>query len=236
MDTPSDIAAEKSALRARMRLARRAIDPSVRAALSSAAAEQLLALPEIASVAASAEAAAAAMSAAMSTTASTGVVLAYSATAEELDPAPALEVLRARGVQVALPRVVAAPVAPTGGKRHGHGHGLLTLHLVADPATLLAGHIGILEPPKDAPRVEPVGIDAIIVPGVAFDAQGHRLGQGGGYYDRLLPAVRSDCLLIGYAFDEQLVPEIPCETHDMRVDVVITPSQAIRTAGRIERV
>jgi len=232
MDTPSDIAAEKSALRARMRLARRAIDPSVRAALSSAAAERLLALPEIASVAASAEAAEAAMSAA----ASTGVVLAYSATAEELDPAPALEVLRARGVQIALPRVVAAPVAPTGDKRHSHGHGLLTLHLVADHAILLAGHRGILEPPKDAPRVEPVGIDAIIVPGVAFDAQGHRLGQGGGYYDRLLPAVRSDCLLIGYAFDKQIVPKIPCETHDMRVDMVITPSQTIRAAERIKRV
>lgn len=70
--------------------------------------------------------------------------------------------------------------------------------------------------------VEPTWPDVVIVPGVAFTSEGDRLGQGGGWYDRFLRAVRADCLTVGVAFREQLVGELPVEPHDVRVDRVVT--------------
>jgi 5-formyltetrahydrofolate cyclo-ligase len=69
---------------------------------------------------------------------------------------------------------------------------------------------------------DPRSIDVVIVPGLAFTASGERLGQGGGWYDRFLAETREDCTVIGVAFAEQIVDEIPCEPHDRRVDVVVT--------------
>jgi 5-formyltetrahydrofolate cyclo-ligase len=71
-------------------------------------------------------------------------------------------------------------------------------------------------------------IDAVIVPGVAFDPQGRRLGYGGGFYDRLLPRLRDDCLRVGVAYDEQLVDELPVAEHDAHVHAVVTPSRVLR--------
>jgi len=89
------------------------------------------------------------------------------------------------------------------------------------------GTMGILEPqPKlrqdaaRAVRLEPS--DLIILPGVAFDRQGGRLGQGGGYYDRLLKDAPDGVVCIGIAFECQLVEAVPCMPHDMRVDKVVT--------------
>jgi 5-formyltetrahydrofolate cyclo-ligase len=70
--------------------------------------------------------------------------------------------------------------------------------------------------------------DAILLPGIAFDKRGMRLGYGGGYYDRLLPQCRPACVRIGIGFDEQLLAEIPAEDHDEHVDIVVTPSRVIR--------
>ena len=69
---------------------------------------------------------------------------------------------------------------------------------------------------------DPQSIDVVIVPGVAFTADGDRLGQGGGWYDRLLAQVRDDCTSIGVAFDEQLVDDLPTDDHDRPVDIIIT--------------
>lgn len=60
----------------------------------------------------------------------------------------------------------------------------------------------------------PADLDAVAVPLVAFDDEGNRLGYGGGNYDRLLPQLRADALVVGVAFDEQRVPAVPCEPHD----------------------
>ena len=60
------------------------------------------------------------------------------------------------------------------------------------------------------------------MPGLAFTADGRRLGQGGGHFDRFLPRLRPDCLRIGVAFREQLVDDLPTSPHDIAVDVVIT--------------
>ena len=62
----------------------------------------------------------------------------------------------------------------------------------------------------------------MIVPGLAFTRRGDRLGQGGGWYDRVLAGVRDDCVTIGVAFAPQLVDELPVEPHDRPVDLVVT--------------
>lgn len=65
-------------------------------------------------------------------------------------------------------------------------------------------------------------IDVVIVPGVAFTVEGDRLGQGGGWYDRLLADVRPDCVTIGVCFAEQIVETVPTEPHDRRLDHIVT--------------
>lgn len=62
----------------------------------------------------------------------------------------------------------------------------------------------------------------VVVPGLAFTADGRRLGQGGGHYDRFLTGVSPQCLLVGVAFAEQLVMDIPVESHDVVLDAVVS--------------
>ena len=62
----------------------------------------------------------------------------------------------------------------------------------------------------------------MIVPGTAFTPDGHRLGQGGGWYDRFLPRLRPDCLKVGVGFAPQLVDHLPVEPHDVTLDLVVT--------------
>jgi 5-formyltetrahydrofolate cyclo-ligase len=76
--------------------------------------------------------------------------------------------------------------------------------------------------PEDQPPPEPSRIDVVIVPGTAFTPDGHRLGQGGGWYDRFLPQLRCECLKVGVCFEVQLVAELPIEPHDVRLDLVVT--------------
>ncbi|MEM1333555.1 MAG: 5-formyltetrahydrofolate cyclo-ligase [Actinomycetota bacterium] len=64
--------------------------------------------------------------------------------------------------------------------------------------------------------------DVILVPGLAFDRTGARLGQGGGWYDRLLAERAAGCLAVGLAFEEQWVERVPTDLHDQQVDVVVT--------------
>ena len=144
-------------------------------------------------------------------------VLAYAALPAELDPAPAVAALRKRGARIAYPRI--------------ESPGVLDIHLVDHELELVAGPFGLAQPSEHAPRLAREAIDAVIVPGVAFDDCGRRLGYGGGYYDRLLVPLRPDCIFIGVAFDEQLLPQIPAEPHDVRVDIVVTPTRVIRAAS-----
>ena len=98
----------------------------------------------------------------------------------------------------------------------------LVLHWVAGPDDLVKGCFGILEPPASTPVADPNKLDLILVPGVAFDRQGGRLGRGRGYYDRLLAG--TSAFKVGVCFDWQIVPEVPREAHDIRMDAVVTPS------------
>ena len=86
---------------------------------------------------------------------------------------------------------------------------------------LRPGRYGVAEPPPDVPALAPEAL--VLVPGVAFDARGGRLGRGGGYYDRTFASAaepRPLLLGVGYAF--QVVDTVPQERHDRRLDGVIT--------------
>ncbi len=95
-----------------------------------------------------------------------------------------------------------------------------------DKAALSKPTALIADVPEDR-IVLPEELDIILIPGIGFDRSGYRLGQGGGYYDRYLPRIRTDCLTIGIAFDEQIVDSVPHDSHDVRVNCILTPSQLI---------
>jgi 5-formyltetrahydrofolate cyclo-ligase len=105
---------------------------------------------------------------------------------------------------------------------------MLVLHEVHDLARDVApGYRGIPEPHAGAPLVAPDAIGFALVPGVAFDAGGRRLGYGGGFYDRLLPLLPAGVARVAGAFDLQLVDRVPAALHDLTVDVVVTPTRTL---------
>ena len=137
------------------------------------------------------------------------VVAAYVGVGTELPTKPLLDTLTARGVRVLLPVLL-----PGGALAWG-----------AYDGTLVAGRHGLLEPPtRDAGLAE---ADAVVVPGVAYDRSGRRLGRGGGSYDRALATVGVP--VVGIALDGEVVDEVPVAGHDRRVDVVVTPTRVLRT-------
>jgi 5,10-methenyltetrahydrofolate synthetase len=99
----------------------------------------------------------------------------------------------------------------------------LIFHAVKNPAQLKPGTFGVLEPdPTQGPVADPATADTIFVPGLAFTAEGHRLGRGRGYYDRLLSTLPETILRVGVCFNCQLVDSIPQEPHDEFVDLVLS--------------
>ena len=90
-----------------------------------------------------------------------------------------------------------------------------------EPGDVLSvGAYGI--PAPIGPPEDPGLLDLVVVPGVAFTRDGKRLGQGGGYYDRFLPRVRPDCVVVGVCFAEQIVDALPAEPHDRQMSRVVT--------------
>lgn len=184
---------ERRLIRERSRASRRELTPESRRLLSTAASERLLVSLK---------------------TPFPYIVLGYAATAEEIDPRPALGALRDSGSLIAYPRIA--------------GPGVLTLH-TCSISELEPGPLGILQPAAGTPVVNVGQVELVIVPGVAFDAQGNRLGYGGGYYDRLL-AHMPLAKRVGLCFDGQLVGEIPVEPHDVRMHAIVTPTRTLRVS------
>ena len=113
----------------------------------------------------------------------------------------------------------------------------LELFLLEDMDELAVGAYGIPEPKiewrrRADRRVDVAQLDLILVPGVAFDRQGGRVGHGKGYYDKLLGRVGPDTSLLGLAFECQLFPEIPMLPHDVSMDKVITEKAIYPGRGR----
>src|SRR5262245_55154038 len=115
----------------------------------------------------------------------------------------------------------------------------LELFHLEDMSELVEGAYKILEPKPElrdlpAKKVKPQELDLVMVPGTAFDLRGGRMGQGKGYYDRLLAGARADAPLVGLAFDCQIFDEIPVAGHDVFMDLVLTESRTITGRGRPE--
>ncbi len=102
---------------------------------------------------------------------------------------------------------------------------------------LVEGAYRILEPRAELRAVaskilQPEDLDLVMVPGTAFDAHGGRMGQGKGYYDRLLARARPDAPLVALAFECQMFPEIPVDAHDVYMDAVQTEAKRYDGRGR----
>jgi len=114
---------------------------------------------------------------------------------------------------------------------------ILELFLLESMDELDVGMYKILEPKPELrelahKKVDVQEIDLIMVPGVAFDKQGARMGHGFGYYDKLLEHARKDAPLVALAFECQLFPEIPTQSHDIFMDKVITERAIYPGKGR----
>ena len=151
--------------------------------------------------------------------AAAGTVLCFASFRSEVDTTPLIAWWLARDAVVALPRIV--------GAHHMEAYAVTDLQ-----SDLVAGRWDIPEPRPGLPLVDPVAIDVVIVPGSAFDRAGGRMGYGGGFYDTFLARLRPDARRIGICFDLQVVERVPCETHDLCVDLVVTESRAIETGCR----
>jgi 5-formyltetrahydrofolate cyclo-ligase len=143
-------------------------------------------------------------------------VLSFFPMPGEPDVRPLLQEALAAGKRLALPRFDPA----------------LRDYEVRQVTTLSAlehGHYGILEPGPAAARLEINRLDFILVPGVAYDGRGRRLGRGKGYFDRLLAQVHGH--KCGVAFDWQVVTEVPVGPQDVSVNSLLTPSRWMECAG-----
>ncbi|MBN2224127.1 MAG: 5-formyltetrahydrofolate cyclo-ligase [Deltaproteobacteria bacterium] len=105
----------------------------------------------------------------------------------------------------------------------------ITYIAVDDPAEMRTGTYGIVEPRFDVNRViRPEELDLIIIPGVAFDRRGYRIGYGVGYFDRLLTGDAVTATRAAPAFDIQIVDRVPQKDHDRKVDIIFTESRVIK--------
>ena len=131
----------------------------------------------------------------------------------EISPLPLMQKLAKTGAQLALPKIA------------GRGKPLL-MRAWQWGALLDAGQWGIREPKADAPEMEP---DIVLVPLLAFDRAGHRIGYGAGYYDMTIVGLRARKAIatIGLAFAAQEIAAVPATPHDARLDLVLTEHEVI---------
>ncbi|WP_242342928.1 5-formyltetrahydrofolate cyclo-ligase [Anaeromyxobacter terrae] len=140
------------------------------------------------------------------------IIALYSGLGAEVDTGAIAARALARGALLVFPRVV------PGDRRLAFGR--------CAPDALASGSLGALEPPADAPEVPREAVDLVLMPGVAFSADGHRLGRGGGYYDATLESMPR-AVRIGLAFELQVVPALPFEAHDARLDALVTEERTL---------
>lgn len=147
-----------------------------------------------------------------------GPIALFHALAEEIDTSSLIEALAAAGRPILLPR------------QQGRGRPL-AFHRWQPGHPLVVGSFGVREPAPDAPSGRPT---VVLVPLLAFDARGNRLGYGAGFYDRTLAALRAAGprpLAIGFGFDLQEVDRVPVDATDERLDLVVTDARTLRMAA-----
>jgi 5-formyltetrahydrofolate cyclo-ligase len=151
-----------------------------------------------------------------------GTVMFYVDVRDEVRTRQALPAALASGKRIVVPYCV---------------DGELELFWLENMEELELGMYRILEPKAElrsveSKRLQPVDLDLVMVPGVAFDRTGGRTGHGKGYYDKLLQHARPDAPLIALAFECQLFDQIPAESHDIYMDKVVTEDAVYSGKGR----
>lgn len=142
-----------------------------------------------------------------------GTVMAYMAYGTEPGLTPAIERALSAGRRIALPRCGA--------------DGRMSARLIAGMDDLAPGAYGIMEPKQDCPLALPQEIGLILVPGLAFDRRGGRLGKGAGYYDRFM--AQTTALRVGVLYGAELTDEVPMQAHDLFMDALLTADGVIIT-------
>jgi 5-formyltetrahydrofolate cyclo-ligase len=140
-------------------------------------------------------------------------VLSYMSFGDEIDTVLFNTALLAAGKRLLLPRIVQGAQSPT-----------LALHAVTDLDALVTGPWGIREPMASVATVELSAAQFALIPGLAFDANGRRLGYGRGYYDRLLKTAAPRLVTAAMAFDCQFVERVPTDDDDVSIALLISPS------------
>ncbi len=145
---------------------------------------------------------------------SAAAILFFAPLQDELDLWPVLEDALSRGILCALPSFNTTTQA-------------YSARLITDlNKQIVPGQFGVREPHPSCAEIPMDQFNLILVPGIAFDLKGNRLGRGAGFYDRILANVSR--LKCGVCHDGQLLPEIPSEPSDVRLDFVLTPSRLVR--------
>lgn len=141
------------------------------------------------------------------------IVAGYSPIRSEIDPVPLMRCLERQGARLALPVIITRDEP-------------LMFRVWSPAEALVAGSMGILEPPPEAPQLMP---DVLLVPLAAFDRAGHRIGYGAGHYDRTFAQLRAvkPFVAVGVAFDTQEIEAIPMQPHDVALDFVLTETRTI---------
>ena len=111
--------------------------------------------------------------------------------------------------------------------------GALRIYEISSLEKIVRGPFDVLEPDTKGLFADPKKMDLAIIPGVAFDRNGNRIGHGIGYYDKFLKGLKKGAPIIGLAFEFQLAPEIPHEPHDVKVNILITEKRIIRIKGEL---
>lgn len=149
------------------------------------------------------------------------VLFFFASFRSEVNTLDAIAQLLSNGKRLVLPKV----------DREGH---TLILYEVKGIEELTAGYMNIPEPAvlTEERMVDINNVDAVIIPGAGFDAEGNRIGYGGGYYDRLLSSLTHHVPVVAPAYEEQIVESVPAEPHDIRAGVIVTDRRVIRCAPR----
>lgn len=103
---------------------------------------------------------------------------------------------------------------------------ILDLHYIKSFSGLVKGKFQLLEPKKTSPKAKISDIEIVLVPGIVFSHDGHRIGYGKGFYDRLLKKIC--CIKIGIAYDFQIMENVAAEKHDVPMDMIITEKRTIK--------
>lgn len=147
------------------------------------------------------------------------VIFSYLTLGKEMETLPLIRAALTQGKRVFIPVIL----RDQEGRKHMEASELLNLEEDLAPGTL-----GILEPRKESLRIrDPRDIAFLLLPGLAFDTQGGRLGYGGGFFDAFLPRLSPSCTVLAAVFPFQVVEQVPMEPHDVRISTLLTPEGQI---------